>query len=145
MGSEDFPRLVFDKVFNEDIKRLRSMEDMWKTRKPPEPLDFKQLGKEKEEAGVATTIAHQDQTTWTLVENFAVFVSSLKSLSDRLDQLKANGEGAHSTPTLSFDKDDKDTLDFVASSANLRSHIFGIEMRSEFEIKRESAVNFYHD
>ena len=39
MGSQDFPRLIFDKVFKEDIERLRSMEDMWKTRKAPEVLD----------------------------------------------------------------------------------------------------------
>lgn len=37
---------------------------------------------------------------------------------------------------LSFDKDDDDILDFVASSANLRSIIFGIETRSKFDIKR---------
>ena len=38
MGSEEFPRLVFNKVFKEDIERLRSMEDMWKTRRAPERL-----------------------------------------------------------------------------------------------------------
>lgn len=40
-------------------------------------------------------------------------------------------------PILVFDKDDVDTLDFVAASANLRSTIFGIEPRSKFDIKRE--------
>lgn len=37
---------------------------------------------------------------------------------------------------LTFDKDDDDTLDFVAASANLRSIIFGIEPRSKFDIKQ---------
>lgn len=37
---------------------------------------------------------------------------------------------------LSFDKDDVDTLDFVASSSNLRAAIFGLEAKSKFDIKR---------
>ena len=37
---------------------------------------------------------------------------------------------------LTFDKDDDDTLDFVAASSNLRSIIFGIEPRSKFDIKQ---------
>ena len=39
-------------------------------------------------------------------------------------------------PVLTFDKDDEDTLDFVAASANLRSTIFGIESKSKFDIKQ---------
>ena len=39
-------------------------------------------------------------------------------------------------PVLVFDKDDEDTLDFVAASANLRSIIFGIESKSKFDIKQ---------
>ena len=39
-------------------------------------------------------------------------------------------------PVLTFDKDDEDTLDFVAASANLRSIIFGIESKSKFDIKQ---------
>ena len=35
-----------------------------------------------------------------------------------------------------FDKDDKDTLDFVASAANLRAHIFDIPLHSEWDIKQ---------
>lgn len=41
------------------------------------------------------------------------------------------------SPIISFDKDDDDTLDFVAASANIRSHIFDIEKKSKFEIKRK--------
>jgi ubiquitin-like 1-activating enzyme E1 B len=39
-------------------------------------------------------------------------------------------------PIITFDKDDQDTLDFVAASANLRSIIFGIESKSRFDIKQ---------
>lgn len=136
MGSQDFPRLVFDKVFNDDIDRLRSMEDMWRMRKKPIALDFEKLAQEALSVGEA--IASQDQTAWTHAENFAVFVSSLQRLSDRLEEAKANTDTGNATAVLSFDKDDKDTLDFVASSANLRSIIFDIETKSEFEIKRKS-------
>jgi ubiquitin-like 1-activating enzyme E1 B len=39
-------------------------------------------------------------------------------------------------PIITFDKDDEDTLDFVAASANLRSLVFGIETKSRFDIKQ---------
>jgi ubiquitin-like 1-activating enzyme E1 B len=39
-------------------------------------------------------------------------------------------------PVITFDKDDEDTLDFVAASANLRSIVFGIETKSRFDIKQ---------
>lgn len=137
MGSKDFPRLVFDKVYKEDIERLRSAEGMWKTRKAPEPLDFDQLSQEA--LGVGDTIAQKDQVVWTVAENFAVFLDSLRRLSDRLEQTKATAEQDIPAAILTFDKDDVDTLDFVTASANLRAHIFGIEMRSKFDIKRKFA------
>lgn len=134
MGSEDFPRLVFNKVFKEDIDRLRSMEDMWKSRKAPEPLDYDTLSQEA--LGVGSAIAQKDQVEWTVSENFAVFLDSLRRLSDRLEETRANADTGNSPPILSFDKDDEDTLDFVAASANLRSAVFGIDRRSKFDIKR---------
>ncbi|KAH9865871.1 hypothetical protein J1614_009458 [Plenodomus biglobosus] len=134
MGSEEFPRKVFNKVFKEDIERLRSMEDMWKTKRPPEALDYEAL--EKQALGVGKAVAQQDQITWTIAENFAVFVDSLRRLSNRLEEQRSRPDVGNAAPILSFDKDDVDTLDFVVASANLRSHIFGIEMRSKFDIKQ---------
>lgn len=134
MGTDDFARQVFYKVFKDDIDRLRSMDDMWRTRKKPEPLNFDTLSQDA--LDVADNVLSQDQTVWTDAENFAVFTRSLKTLSDRLDEQRANAVDGNATPVLSFDKDDKDTLDFVASAANLRSIIFSIERKSEFEIKR---------
>lgn len=135
MGSKEFPQKVFDKVFKYDVERLRTMEDMWRTRRKPDPLDFETL--EKEIPSVGATISDEDQIKWSTAENFAVFCSSLRRLSDRLVELRANTTVGNGAPILSFDKDDKDTLDFVASSANLRSIIFGIDTKSEFEIKRK--------
>ena len=37
--------------------------------------------------------------------------------------------------TISFDKDDEDTLDFVTAAANLRSGAYGIPGRSRWEVK----------
>lgn len=71
MGSANFARRVFDKVFTDDINRLRSMEDMWKTRKQPNPLDFD--GISKEASGTKTSVRQQDQKAWTASENFTVF------------------------------------------------------------------------
>lgn len=52
-------------------------------------------------------------------------------------KLKASAKEDEATPILTFDKDDEDTLDFVAASANLRSLIFGIDLKSKFDIKRK--------
>jgi ubiquitin-like 1-activating enzyme E1 B len=71
MGSPEFAQKVFQKVFKEDIERLRGMEDMWKSRKRPEPLDYQKL--EEESSGTETTISCNDQKVWTLSEDFVVF------------------------------------------------------------------------
>ncbi len=71
MGSDDFARKVFDKVFKDDINRLRSMEDMWKSRRPPTALDFDEMSKEA--SGISTSTAQHDQKVWTQAENFVVF------------------------------------------------------------------------
>lgn len=133
MGSEEFPRRVFQKVFTDDVVRLRSMEDMWKTRRPPDALQYDELLPLT--TNVDPLIALQDQRSWTVEENVAVFSSSLTRLSNRLEELKSKANG-DAPPILTFDKDDKDTLDFVASAANLRSIIFGIQTKSEFDIKQ---------
>lgn len=71
MGSEDFPRRVFEKVFKQDIDRLRSMEDMWKMRKPPEALDFDDLAQDA--SSIDPSISASDQSVWSPAENYIVF------------------------------------------------------------------------
>lgn len=127
MGESKFAQAVFDKVFHDDIERLRSMSEMWQSRKAPESLSFNDLSAGKDLVKVGEARAPQDQMVWSLDENLAVFCYSLGMLSARV---KA-GERF-----IDFDKDDKDTLDFVASAANLRSHVFGITLHSEWEIKK---------
>lgn len=110
------------------------MEGAWESRKAPEPLSFTAL--DEEASGVPAGISSDDQKTWNLAENLAVFKDSLDRLSSRLKQMREEASDGPS-PVISFDKDDVDTLDFVAASANLRSAIFSIDAKSKFDIKRE--------
>lgn len=137
VGTPEFQEMLFTKVFNTDIVRLRSMEDMWKTRKPPEPLEYKTLLEQASEALAAKDAVLQDgQKVWTLEENLVVFNDSLGRLSKRMLEMKKAQEPGEEEPVITFDKDDEDTLDFVAASANIRSAIFGIDRKSKFDIKQ---------
>lgn len=154
MGSENFPQLLFDKVYKDDITRLRSMEEMWKTRRPPEPLDYATILAKFEEGDVPSKgeILRADQRAWALEENVIIFrdrhvyfnlstlvalmLYSLVRLSKRLQEMQATSIGSGASPVITFDKDDDDTLDFVTASANLRSIVFGIETKSKFDIKQ---------
>ncbi|KAF7512202.1 hypothetical protein GJ744_002364 [Endocarpon pusillum] len=142
MGNDDFARQVFNKVFRDDIDRLRGMEDMWKSRTRPSSLDYETLQSEASSSTDAT-ISPSDQNTWTLLENFAIFKSSLHALSTRLKQNASIAIAATEAtnpaavrPVITFDKDDPDTLDFVTSASNLRSHIFSIPLQSKFTVKQ---------
>lgn len=75
MGSETFPQLLFDKVYQDDIIRLQSMEDMWKTRRRPEPLDYTTILTKIEGSDVLSKeeILRADQRAWTLEENVILF------------------------------------------------------------------------
>lgn len=127
MGTGDFAQAVFDKVFCDDIERLRSMSDMWQSRNPPESLQFDSLKADTDLVKQGQALVAHTQRVWSVEENLAVFCYSLDVLSSRAQA----GE-----QEMSFDKDDKDSLDFVSSAANLRSHVFGIPKNSEWEIKQ---------
>jgi ubiquitin-like 1-activating enzyme E1 B len=74
MGSESFPQLLFDKVYKDDITRLRSMEEMWKTRRPPEAISYDSVMKEARDISAAKdTILKDGQRVWSLQENVIVF------------------------------------------------------------------------
>jgi ubiquitin-like 1-activating enzyme E1 B len=71
MSSEDFSHQVFEKIFSTDIKRLREMEDAWKSRSPPEVLSFDELSAE---AGkLKGSVRQDDQRAWSRAESFQVF------------------------------------------------------------------------
>ncbi|PBP23228.1 hypothetical protein BUE80_DR006040 [Diplocarpon rosae] len=136
MGTESFPQLLFDKVYKDDIARLRSMEEMWQTRRPPEALDYASVLEKAADAEARKhKILREGQKIWTLEENVVVFKDSLERLSKRMADMRSTGEVA-AEPVITFDKDDEDTLDFVTAGANLRSIVFGIEAKSRFDIKQ---------
>jgi ubiquitin-like 1-activating enzyme E1 B len=129
--------MLFDKVFNADIQRLLSVDDLWKSRRAPEPLKYEAI--EPRTQQLSTSIADilaDEQKVWSLEENLAVFEDSLSRLSQRIAALKENRQPSSPEPVITFDKDDEDTLDFVTSSANIRSTIFGIDRKSKFDTKQ---------
>ncbi|KAI0125055.1 hypothetical protein BJ170DRAFT_636084 [Xylariales sp. AK1849] len=136
VGTQEFPQMLFDKVFNTDVARLCSMEEMWTSREKPRPLTYETL--KPTIPTINEAFLQDDQRMWSVEENLAVLESSLDRLSKRVAQMKTGQEkGATSSPpTITFDKDDEDTLDFVAAAANIRSHIFGIESKTRFDIKQ---------
>ncbi|KAH8706521.1 hypothetical protein BGZ61DRAFT_222642 [Ilyonectria robusta] len=137
VGTPQFSQMLFDKVFNGDIERLRSVEDMWKSRRAPEPLKYEKVLSEATEAlALKDKVLSDDQRTWSLEESLVAFNDSLDRLSKRIIELKKNKRPEDPEPIITFDKDDVDTLDFVAASANIRSTIFGIESKSRFDIKQ---------
>ncbi|KAJ2781295.1 E1 ubiquitin-activating protein uba2 [Coemansia javaensis] len=129
-GSADFARRVFDKVFSDDIARLLSMEDMWRQRRPPTRLDYDAL---RASCGAAFDPAQaDDQAVLSPGESLALFAYAADRLAQRLAEQRQQQQQQR---FLSFDKDDDDALAFVAATANLRSHAFGIERQSVFAIK----------
>ncbi|KAF8650727.1 hypothetical protein AX16_005100 [Volvariella volvacea WC 439] len=148
-GQNDAAKMVFQKVFDADIRNLLSMSDMWRSRQPPVPLDFDKIldgsfvlerkinGQQNGVANGPIANGHangssqpasrlKDQQTLTLRDNVLLFISSINRLAARLQQ----GE-----QTISFDKDDDDTLDFVTATSNLRSTAYGIETKTRWEVK----------
>ncbi|KAF9358911.1 E1 ubiquitin-activating protein uba2, partial [Mortierella sp. NVP85] len=77
--SEGFAKRVFDKVYHTDIQRLRSMEDMWKTRKAPTPLKYDEVINQVDDLSTTmdTTPVEgstiKDQRVWTLQETAQTF------------------------------------------------------------------------
>jgi ubiquitin-like 1-activating enzyme E1 B len=71
IGMEGFFALVFEKVFGQDIRRLLSMSDMWKSRTPPTPLDYREFTVPGQQRCAA--MAAEDQPIWDLETNVAVF------------------------------------------------------------------------
>ncbi|KAH7320102.1 ThiF family protein [Stachybotrys elegans] len=137
IGTPQFPQMLFDKVFHADIERLRSVEDMWKSRRAPEPLKYETVLSQATEAMASKeAILRDDQRVWSVEESLVVFQDSLDRLSKRWQQLQGAKDPSDPSPIITFDKDDIDTLDFVAASANIRSTIFGIDRKSRFDIKQ---------
>lgn len=61
---------VFAKIFSSDVKRLLGMEEMWKNRRKPVPLDFEEA-MSAEQAGQGSGL--RDQRALSLRETIELF------------------------------------------------------------------------
>lgn len=117
--SQDESRVadIIEKLFVQDVKKLLKIDNLWKTRTKPVPIEgFK----------ITNEINNNLNSDWSLQENLNKFVEVTIKLMKRLPQEQ----------NIEFDKDDQDTLEFVATAANIRAHVFHIPKKSVFDIKQ---------
>ncbi|SJM84366.1 probable Ubiquitin-activating enzyme E1-like [Zygosaccharomyces bailii] len=112
---------ILIKLFNKDIKKLLQLDNLWKARAKPTPLHEKLIEN-------ATAKKHPSlNVSWPIEEQVCQFVTVTQRLMERIVDENHN---------IEFDKDDPDTLLFVATAANIRSHVFGIPIKTVFDIKQ---------
>lgn len=114
---------ILVKLFIRDIEKLLQIENLWKTRTKPSPLDQTLIDK----ASKAELQNPSLSSLWDIQEQVTEFIRVTKVLMQRIHE----GE-----KSLEFDKDDEDTLRFVSTAANIRSHIFNIPVKTGFDIKQ---------
>lgn len=122
------PVKLFNKLFKDDIMYLLTMDKLWKKRKAPTPLDWQQLENSvcpQEESPGSGLKDQQVLGVWGYCQLFQHSVETLRT------QLQEKGDGAE----LVWDKDDPPAMDFVTAAANLRMHIFSMNMKSRFDVK----------
>uniref|UniRef100_A0A6G1SQK5 SUMO-activating enzyme subunit n=1 Tax=Aceria tosichella TaxID=561515 RepID=A0A6G1SQK5_9ACAR len=121
------PLLLFEKLYNYDIKYLLSMDNLWKERARPSQLDYTKLTQDQGSTSAESNNGFKlgNQRLWTLKECVEVFCDSVNKLYDRL---KTSGY-------QHWDKDDEVALNFVVAASNLRSKCFNIERKSPFDVK----------
>ncbi|XP_045463652.1 SUMO-activating enzyme subunit 2 [Harmonia axyridis] len=121
------PSKLFNKFFFEDIQYLLKMENLWKSRKPPVPLNWANATKEEEKMEIdgEDNVKNTDMKVWSINKCAKVFAKTV-------DNLKIELFGKE---FLLWDKDDKAAMDFVTACANIRSNIFSIAMQSRFSTK----------
>ncbi|CAL8358555.1 unnamed protein product [Lota lota] len=122
------PVKLFNKLFKDDIMYLLTMDKLWKKRKAPLPLDWYQLESQVRPQGDVKAVGLKDQQVLCVWGYCQLFQHSIETLRS---ELKEKGDGAE----LVWDKDDAPALDFVTAAANLRMHIFSMNMKSRFDIK----------
>ncbi|XP_058253892.1 SUMO-activating enzyme subunit 2 isoform X2 [Hemibagrus wyckioides] len=122
------PVKLFNKLFKDDIMYLLTMDKLWKKRKAPVPLDWSDVQQlvSNQDEGCGTGL--KDQQVLSVSGYSQLFQDSVSTLRS---QLAEKGEGAE----LVWDKDDPPAMDFVTAAANLRMHIFSMNMKSRFDVK----------
>lgn len=122
--SSTFAIQVAQKVFDRDISRLQSLEEIWKGEKqPPSPLScYLDINTLQDHECINT---ENDITIPTLNTCLYIWIQSLNALIQR----------RNSESIIIFDKDDDQIMNFVAYSANIRAHLFSIPKDTRFKIK----------
>ncbi|KAI1718604.1 thiF family domain-containing protein [Ditylenchus destructor] len=119
------PKLLFNKLFHDDVNYLLKMADLWKERRKPEPLEFDKVT----DGGLGTSKELPANVCWSLNKWACVYEDSIQELYEKYHEAsKSNG-------ILTWDKDDDASMNFVAACANIRAHIFGIAQKALFDVK----------
>jgi ubiquitin-like 1-activating enzyme E1 B len=66
--------MIFYKVYKKDVERLLNIDELWKTRAKPRPLDPK-LYKEIQALKEIQDAIAWDQNCWSIEDNVSVFKS----------------------------------------------------------------------
>ncbi|XP_062317812.1 SUMO-activating enzyme subunit 2 [Osmerus eperlanus] len=122
------PVKIFNKLFKDDIMYLLTMDKLWKKRKAPLPLEWHELQKLVSPQEEVSGAGLKDQQVLGVKGYSQLFSHSVETLRT---QLANQGDGAE----LVWDKDDAPAMDFVTSAANLRMHVFSMNMKSHFDVK----------
>lgn len=113
---------LFEKIFFYDIDYLLSMPHLYHSKGiEPIPLDKSLLNQERSEYS-----QEPDNQVLELSQHITMFLDSVDAIREK--HLKHE-------KFLVWDKDDDDFMNFVVSSANIRSTIFKIPCQSHFQIK----------
>lgn len=134
---ESICRRTFDKIFKQDVERLLRMEDMWRNRRQPIPIQYDEARKEQDTISASnghssngtssSSSSLRDQKLLSLKETVDSFQESLLALAHRIRR--------YPDQPIAFDKDDLDTLNFVTATSNLRSRIYHIAPQTRFQVK----------
>ncbi len=124
---------VAAKIFVDDIKRLLTLDTLWKFREAPKIINLEQEVFSKFENLNRKEVLASISKIWSLEENFLVLKDSIERLQARVLSTYSK---TNEIPELEFDKDDQDTLDFVVAAANIRCYIFHITVKSAFDVKQ---------
>lgn len=116
---------LFTKFFYSDIHYLLSMEKLWLKRQRPVPLQWKDLISSPTQQ-YSNESSLPDKRIWSLSECCGIFQKCINVMKERCK---------NSEDVLVWDKDDNVAMDFVACTANIRSSIFHIPVKSRFDIK----------
>lgn len=116
---------LFQKLFNDDIKYLLSMDKLWAKRRAPTPLDWDCLPDTTTTSDGDSNLA--DQKVWSVADCVSFLDKAIKDLKE---ELKGREDSE-----LIWDKDTPPHLDFVTACANIRMYIFNIAQKSRFEVK----------